>query len=112
MGALDTRMGALETRLIALDTRMDSFALRMDALEGRMGALETRMDVIEERLTSLEERVDKRFLQTQPIWETVRLNIVSLDDKFSLVIRDLYDVRRDVSAHEKLLKDHERRLNN
>ena len=109
---IDGRLAALEMRTEALDVRIGRLETGLTALELRMGALETRMDTVEERLTSLEERVDKRFLQTQPIWETVRGNIASLDDKFSLVIRDLYEIRPDVSAHDKWLKDHERRLNN
>ena len=104
-------MDVFETRMAAFETRMDVFEARMAAFETRMDKLETRMDAIEERLLSLEERVDRRLLQTQPIWEAVQASITRLDEKFTLVIRDLYDIRGDISMQGKWLKEHERRLN-
>ena len=101
-------LGAIRSEVAALDTKIET---RFEALETRIDGLDARMDAIEERLTSLEERVDRRLLQTQPIWEALQKTIVSLDEKFSLVISDLYEIRRNVGEHGRWLKEHERRLN-
>ena len=56
---------------------------------------------IDERLTSLEDIVDARLKETRPIWEAVQAQIEKLDQKFDIVIRDLYDVRGDMALHAK-----------
>lgn len=101
---LFNELGSMRKQFSKLETRMA-------ALEMRIGALEKRMDAIEERLTSLEERVDRRLLETRPMWEALQATMTRLDEKVGLMGRDLYDIRSDVSAHDKWLKEHERRLN-
>ena len=66
--------------------------------------------VLDSRLTSLEESVDNRLKETRPIWEAVRAQIEKLDEKFNLFIRDLYDIRGDISLHGKRLDILERRV--
>jgi len=66
--------------------------------------------VLDSRLTSLEESVDNRLKETRPIWEAVRAQIEKLDEKFNLFIRDLYDIRGDISLHGKRLEILERRV--
>ena len=78
---------------------------RFDALDARMGSMDGR-------LTSLEEKVDRRLMETRPMWEAVQVQIESLNqkfetlndkvdrlnDKFDLVTSDLYDMRTAVKS--------------
>ena len=84
---------------------------RLTAIEIRLTALENRLTAVENRLSMLEDRVDARLLETRPIWEAVQASIKRLDQKFDTVIQDLYEVRTDSRLHDKLLNEHERRLN-
>ncbi len=87
-------------------------ALRSEVAEIRAQqvAMARNIAVLDQRLTSLEERVDARLKETRPIWEAVRAQIEKLDEKFNIFIRDLYDVRGDISLHDKRLGVLERRV--
>jgi len=78
-------------------------ALRNEVAEIRtqQSAMAKNIAGIDERLTSLEEIVDARLKETRPIWEAVQAQIEKLDQKFDIVIRDLYDVRGDMALHAK-----------
>ena len=73
-------------------------------------AMAKNIAALDQRLTSLEEKVDSRLKETRPIWEAVRAQIEKLDEKFNLFIRDLYDIRGDISLHGKRLDILERRV--
>jgi predicted nucleic acid-binding Zn-ribbon protein len=78
-------------------------ALRSDVAEIRaqQSAMAKNIAGIDKRLTLLEETVDARLKETRPIWEAVQAQIEKLDQKFDIVIRDLYDVRGDMALHAK-----------
>ena len=78
-------------------------ALRSDVAEIRtqQSAMAKNIAGIDKRLTSLEDIVDARLKETRPIWEAVQAQIEKLDQKFDIVIRDLYDVRGDLALHAK-----------
>src|SRR6266481_4546102 len=87
------------------------------ALRGEVGeiraqqvAMGRNIAALDQRLTSLEERVDSRLKETRPIWEAVQAQLKKLDEKFTLFIRDLYDVRGDISLQDKRLGVLERRV--
>ena len=71
------------------------------AMAKNIAALDERVTSLEERFTSLEETVDARLKETRPIWKAVQGQIEKLDQKFDIVIRDLYDVRGDLALHAK-----------
>lgn len=57
------------------------------------------------RLTSLEERVDRRLIETRPIWEAMQEQLEHLSDKidrlnakFDIITSDLYEMRADVKS--------------
>lgn len=79
--------------------RAEIAVLRTEVAEIRTQqiAMAKNIAVLDHRLTSLEERVDSRLKETRPIWEAVRAQIEKLDEKFNLFIRDLYDIRGDIS---------------
>ena len=92
---------ALRSEVAAL--RSDVAALRSDVAEIRtqQSAMAKNIAGIDKRLTSLEDIVDARLKETRPIWEAVQAQIEKLDQKFDIVIRDLYDVRGDMALHAK-----------
>jgi predicted nucleic acid-binding Zn-ribbon protein len=79
-------------------------------LRNQQAAMAKHVVALVQRLNSLEEKVDKRLKETRPIWEGVRTQIEKLDEKFNLFIRDLYDIRGDISLHDKRLGVLERRI--
>lgn len=71
-----------------------------------------QFDALNGRLSGLEEKVDRRLMETRPMWEAVQVQIESLNqkfetlndkvdrlnDKFDLVTSDLYDMRTTVKS--------------
>jgi predicted nucleic acid-binding Zn-ribbon protein len=96
VGVLRTEVGVLRTEVTEIRTQQIAMA--------------KNIAVLDQRLTSMEERVDNRLKETRPIWEAVRSQIEKLDEKFNLFIRDLYDIRGDISLHGKRLDILERRV--
>ena len=80
------------------------------AMAKNIAVLDQRLTSLEGKVDSLEERVDNRLKETRPIWEAVQAQIEKLDAKFNLFIRDLYDIRGDISLHGKRLDIVERRV--
>jgi len=97
------QLGALRGEVAEIRTQQLAMAKNIAALDQRLSSLE-------ERLSSLEETVDSRLKETRPIWEAVQAQLKKLDEKFTLFIRDLYDIRGDVSLHDKRLGIIERRV--
>jgi len=87
-------------------------ALRGEVAEIRVQQTATAKNIaaLDQRLSALEEKVDSRLKETRPIWEAVQAQLKKLDEKFTLFIRDLYDVRGDISLHDKRLGEIERRV--
>jgi chromosome segregation ATPase len=47
---------------------LNGLANKVASIETRVGTIETEVTSIDTRLTSLEERVEKKLLETKPIW--------------------------------------------
>lgn len=69
--SIDTRLNFIDTRLDSIDTRLDSIDIRLDSMDKRFDSIEMRLDSMDTRLTTLEDKVDRRLLETRPIWESV-----------------------------------------
>ena len=74
----------------------------------RFDALDHQMTNFNERLTSLEDKVERRMQETRPIWEAMQNKLEQLDEKvdrfnekFDLVLSDLYDMRAGVKSLNK-----------
>jgi len=87
--------------LAAIRSEVAEIRVQQAAMARNIASLDERVTALEERFTSLEETVDARLKETRPIWEAVQAQIEKLDQKFDIVIRDLYDVRGDVALHAK-----------
>jgi len=96
--------------LSALRSEVAEIRVQQVAMAKNIAALDQRLSLLDERLTSLEEKVDSRLKETRPIWEAVQAQLKKLDEKFTLFIRDLYDVRGDISLQDKRLGVLERRV--
>jgi chromosome segregation ATPase len=103
-----------ETRVLAelAAIRGDVTELRREVTEIRTQqvAMAKNIAALDQRLTSLEEKVDSRLKETRPIWEAVKEQIEKLDEKFSLFIRDLYDISAKISRQGKRMDDLEQRV--
>ena len=102
----DLARGSFEDRVLS-----ELGAIRSDVAELKIqqNAIVKNIAALDQRLTALEERVDARLKETRPIWEALQEQIKKLDRKFDLVIKDLYEVRTDVRAHDKRLTELENR---
>jgi chromosome segregation ATPase len=44
---------------------------RLNSIDTRLDSMDKRLDSIDTRLTTLEDKVERRLLETRPIWESV-----------------------------------------
>lgn len=85
-------------RFDAMDARFTAIDARLDGIDARLDAMDARLDGIDTRLATLEEKVERRLMETRPIWEAVQAQIKQLDKKFDTVILDHYEMRTDIRA--------------
>ena len=81
---------------------------RFDAIDARLNRIETRLDDLDSRLTTLEERVERRLIETRPIWEAMQEQLEQLNEKvdrinekFDVVASDLYEMRSNYKSLSK-----------
>ena len=60
------------------------------------------------RLASLEERVERRLMETRPIWEAVQAQLKQMNKKLDVIILDIYEMRTEI----KILDDRVTSLEN
>ena len=101
VAALGSGVAALGSGVAALRNEVAALRNEVAEIRNQQSAMAKNIAGIDERLTSLEEIVDARLKETRPIWEAVQAQIEKLDQKFDIVIRDLYDVRGDLALHAK-----------
>ena len=99
--AVSAEVDAIRTEVDAIRSEQQALRAQVDAIQVQQGAMARNIIGLDERLTSLEEIVDARLKETRPIWEAVQAQIEKLDEKFDLMIRDLYDLRGKVARHAK-----------
>ncbi|HEY0547422.1 MAG TPA: hypothetical protein VGC91_18725 [Pyrinomonadaceae bacterium] len=103
------RFDALDARFNAMDARFDRLEERLTNVEARLDRVEARLDGLETRLTMLEERVDRRLLETRPIWEAVQAQLKQLNKKFDIVISDIYEMRAEIRSLDERVTNIENR---
>ena len=101
VAALGSGVTALRSEVAEIRTEVAEIRVQQAAMAKNIAALDERLTSLEGRFTALEEIVDARLKETRPIWEAVQGQIEKLDQKFDIVIRDLYDVRGDMALHAK-----------
>jgi predicted nucleic acid-binding Zn-ribbon protein len=110
LGALRGGVASFHTEILELRSEVGELRGEVAEVRAQQVAMAKNIAALDARLTSLEEKVDTRLKETRPIWEAVRAQIEKLDEKFNLFIRDLYDIRGDISLHGKRLDVIERRV--
>ena len=79
---------------------------RFDSIDNRLNTLDARLDSLDARLNSLEEKVERRLMETRPIWEQVLNRLEGLEvemargfkrleRQMSLLAKDVIEVRSD-----------------
>ncbi|HYX29954.1 MAG TPA: hypothetical protein VE863_15540 [Pyrinomonadaceae bacterium] len=108
--AVRTEQAAMRADITEI--RADTTEIRADIVEIRTQqfAMAKHISALDSRLSSLEQRVDERLKETSPIWEALQDQMKKLDQKFDLVIKDLYEMRGDVALHHKRIGEIEHRL--
>lgn len=71
---------SFEERVLA---RLDSIDGRLGSLDGRLESVEGRLESVDGRLGSLENKVERRALETKPIWERVLAEILKVKEHVS-----------------------------
>ena len=99
--AISAEVDAIRTEVDAIRSEQQALRAQVDAIQVQQGAMARNIIGLDERLTSLEATVEDRLKETRPIWEAVKAQIEKLDEKFDLMIRDLYDLRGKVARHAK-----------
>src|SRR2546426_4034742 len=99
--ATRAEVDAIRTEVDAIRSEQQALRAQVDAIQVQQGAMARNIIGLDERLTSLEATVEDRLKETRPIWEAVKAQIEKLDEKFDLMIRDLYDLRGKVARHAK-----------
>jgi predicted nucleic acid-binding Zn-ribbon protein len=110
VGGLRSEVGSLRSEVGELRSEVGELRSEVAEIRVQQVAMAKNIAALDQRLTSLEDRVDSRLKETRPIWEAVLAQIEKLDEKFNLFIRDLYDIRVDISRHDKRLGVLERRV--
>ena len=108
--ALRNEVGVLRNEVGVLRNEVGALRSEVAEIRAQQVAMAKNIAMLDQRLTSLEDKVDSRLKETRPIWEAVRTQIEKLDEKFNIFIRDIYDVRGDISLHDKRLGVLERRI--
>ena len=111
VAAVHAEIGVLKADVSTLKADVSTLKADVNTLKADVAIMKRDIASLDGRLTRLEEKVELRLYDTRPIWEAVQLQIARLDQKFDIVIKELYEVRADTALHDKRLTEVERRLN-
>ena len=87
---------------------------RFESMEGSLrseiGSLSSRMDSFDLRLTALDEKVDRRLMETRPIWQQVLARLDSVDTRLDSVDTRLDSVDTRLASFDIRLESLETRV--
>jgi chromosome segregation ATPase len=76
-------------------SRFDSIDSRLDRIDSRLDGIDLRLDGLDSRLTTLEDKVDKRLVETRPIWERALAEItetrVEMNERFENLRTEMHE---------------------
>ena len=100
LGSIDGRLITVEQKLDGVETNLNSIGGRLTTVKQKLDGVETNLNSIGGRLTTLEERVDRRLMETRPIWEAVNQRLDNIESdirkmhkKVTLFHEDVIEVR-------------------
>lgn len=93
----DGNLGLILARLGSIDTRLDSVDKRFDSVDARLDSIDTR-------LTTLEDKVDRRLLETRPIWESVLEQLKEVNAQLTQVNVRLTKVEHETNDFRRMFR--------
>ena len=88
------RLDSIDARLDSIEVRLDSMDARLDSVDVRLDSMDTRLNMLDTRLTALEDKVERRLLETRPIWESVLEQLKEVNARLTRVENEGVDLRR------------------
>lgn len=67
---------------------------RFDSIDTRLNSIDTRLNSMDARLATLEDKVERRLLETRPIWESVLEQLKEVNARLIRVEHESNDFRR------------------
>ena len=89
-----SRLDSIGIHLNSMDARLGSMDARFNSIEVCLEKIEMRLDAMDARLTAHEERVERRLLETRPIWEGVLEQLKEANERLNRVENESKDFRR------------------
>ena len=83
---------------------------RFDSIDGQFKTFNARMGSLEDRMGALEEKVDRRLMETRPIWDQVLVRLDAIDSRLDRVESRLDAIESRLDAIESRLDRVELRL--
>lgn len=105
LDSIDGRLDSICTDLDSVKADLTSVKLRLDSMDSRLNSVEIRVSSIDIRLTELEEKVDRRLMETRPIWEQVLARLDNVESDVGGVRIDLSAFRLETSDRFDLLNE-------
>lgn len=91
-------------RFDSMDARLDSIDARLDSMDVRLNSMDARLDSMDARLTTLEETVERRLLETRPIWESVLEQLKEMSAQLTEVNARLTKVEHESSDFRRMFR--------
>ncbi|HEY0321322.1 MAG TPA: hypothetical protein VGC66_10230 [Pyrinomonadaceae bacterium] len=104
LDSIDTRLDSVDKRLDGMDARLDSMDARLDSIDGRLDSMDARLDSLDARLTTLEDKVERRLLETRPIWESVLEQLKQMSGQLTEVNTRLTKVEHESNDLRRLFR--------
>jgi chromosome segregation ATPase len=102
---VDAGIANIGADLVRIRVDLDEVKTRLDGLETRVATIEenagARFSLLELRLDKLEQTVDKRLLETRPIWEGVQFELRRINARLDQFVQEIFDLRADQSVLRK-----------
>ncbi len=87
---------------------------RFDAIDARFNVVDGRLIALEDRMMNLEEKVERKLLETRPIWEQVLARLDTLETEvrngFRRLSREVGVMSKDVLEVRAAQQDLEARM--
>lgn len=87
---------------------LQAINMRFDSMETRLDSMDMRFDAIDARLSALEEKVDRRLMETRPIWEAVLAQLEKLEERLEKLEERQSNVEAQLKEIVDEVKDHRR----
>ena len=83
---------------------------RFDSIDAQFKTFNSRMGALEDRMGALEEKVDRRLMETRPIWEQVLVRLDAIESRLDRIESRLDAVESRLDRIENEQHDQDRKL--